>query len=294
MSNDSFVKYLNASQLDKDWGLYINVAGYAQITPTQNYPPKEHPSGYYFIWENGRTLHEYQINYITEGSGIFETGSEQYKVTSGSIIIIRPGIWHRYRPDRDSGWNEHYIGFNGDFCNNFFQEVFFQTAKPVVYIGFQESMLKLFFEIIQLVRDEKTGHQQVSAANTILILSKILSVTKNQEFAGKSIERTIRKACLYFRENLNRNIIIEDLANELNVGYSYFRQMFKKYTGISPIQYHLSLRIQRAKDLMVSTDLSFKEIANEIGFESYFYFSRLFKDKTGQSPLEFKKERCIK
>ena len=129
------------------------------------------------------------------------------------------------------------------------------------------------------MKDEKTGHQQVCAANTILMLSKILSVLKNQEFAGKSIERIIRKACLYFRENLNTNVNIETLASDLNVGYSYFRQMFRKYTGISPTQYHLSLRIQRAKDLLISTDQSFKEIAIDLGFESYFYFSRILKLK---------------
>jgi AraC-like DNA-binding protein len=198
-------------------------------------------------------------------------------------------MWHRYKPDQNTGWNEHYIGFNGDFCANLFQEGFFQVSKPVLYVGFQESLLKLFFEIIQLVKEEKTGHQQVSSANIILMLSKILSVVRNQEFAGKSIERKIRKACLYFRENLNNSVNIEKLSADMNVGYSYFRQMFRKYTGISPTQYHLSLRIQKARDLLVSTDLSFKEIANELGFESYFYFSRLFKDKMGKSPMEFRR-----
>jgi AraC-like DNA-binding protein len=199
-------------------------------------------------------------------------------------------MWHRYKPDQNTGWNEHYIGFNGDFCAQLFQEGFFQAGKPVLYVGFQESLLKLFFEIIQLVKDEKTGHQQVAAASMMLMLSKILSVVRNQEFAGKTIERTIRKACLYFRENLNTNVNIESLATELHVGYSYFRQMFRKYTGISPTQYHLSLRIQKAKDLLVSTEQSFKEIAIDLGFESYFYFSRIFKDKTGKSPMEFRKE----
>jgi len=290
MQNELFTKYIHAGSLDKDWGLYLTVAGYAQILPFDVYPPRIHPSGYYFTWEKGRILQEFQINYITEGSGTFETSEDQFQVVPGSMIILRPGMWHRYKPDLNTGWNEHYIGFNGDFCTHLFQEGFFQIGKPVIYVGFQENLLNLFFEIIQSVKEEKTGHQQVSAANTILLLSKILSVTRNQEFAGKSIERTIRKACLFFRENLNTNVNIEKLASDLNVGYSYFRQMFRKYTGISPTQYHLSLRIQKSKDLLVSSDLSFKEIALELGFESYFYFSRLFKDKTGESPQEFRKQ----
>jgi AraC-like DNA-binding protein len=290
MSNESFVKYIHAGPLDKEWGLYLTVAGFAQIPPSIIYPPNVHPSGYFFTWEKGRILQEYQINYITEGSGTFETTEGKFQVVPGSILILRPGVWHRYKPDPSTGWNEHYIGFNGEFCRNLFNEGFFQQNKPVVYVGFQESLLQIFLEIIQLVKDEKTGHQQVCAANSILALSKILSVVRNQEFAGKNIERTIRKACMYFRENLNTNVNIEQLAKELNVGYSYFRQMFRKYTGISPTQYHLSLRIQKAKDLLVSTDQSFKEIAIDLGFESYFYFSRIFKDKTGKSPMEFRKE----
>ena len=290
MANESFVKYINAGPLDKEWGLYLTVAGYAQIPPSDVYPPKIHPSGYFFTWEKGRVLQEYQINYITEGSGTFETSEGQFQVVPGSILILRPGMWHRYKPDPNTGWNEHYIGFKGDFCAHFFQEGFFPVGKPVLFVGFQESLLELFFEIIQQVKDEKTSHQQVSAANTILILSRILSVVRNQEFAGKTIERKIRKACLYFRENLNTNVNIENLAKELNVGYSYFRQMFRKYTGISPTQYHLSLRIQKAKDLLISTEKSFKEIAIDLGFESYFYFSRIFKDKTKKSPMEFRKE----
>lgn len=93
--------------------------------------------------------------------------------------------------DPATGWNEHYVGFNGDFCSKLFHEGFFQTKKPVLYVGFQESLLKLFFEIIQLVKEEKTGHQQMGAAHTILMLSTILSVTRNQEFAGKTVEHTI-------------------------------------------------------------------------------------------------------
>ncbi len=294
MAAESFVKYLNAGTMDKEWGLYLTVIGYAQILPSLIYPPDNHPSGYHFTWEKGRVLKEFQINYITKGSGILETSNDSFPVAPGSLLVLRPGMWHRYKPDPTTGWNEHFIGFNGVFCTNLFNDSFFQTGKPVLYVGFQESLLKLFFETIQQVKDEKTGHQQVCAANTIQMLSKILSVVRNQEFAGKTIERKIREACLHFRENQNTNINIEELARELNVGYSYFRQKFRKYTGISPTQYHLSLRIQGAKDLLVSTNRSSKEIANDLGFESYFYFSRIFKDKTGKSPTEFRKEHQMK
>jgi transcriptional regulator GlxA family with amidase domain len=65
--------------------------------------------------------------------------------------------------------------------------------------------------------------------------------------------------------------------------------MFKKYTGISPGQYHLQLRLIRAKELLISTDQSIKEISYDLGFQSIYYFSRIFKNKLGVSPSEIRK-----
>lgn len=69
---DEFFKYITPGQDDIKWGLYLNCAGKANILPGTVYPPASHPSGYYFTYEKGRILNEYQINYITEGKGIYE------------------------------------------------------------------------------------------------------------------------------------------------------------------------------------------------------------------------------
>ena len=66
-----FFKYLTPSEEDINWGLYLNVAGKANIKARTDYPSPRHPNGYYFTWEKGRILHEYQINYITDGGGIY-------------------------------------------------------------------------------------------------------------------------------------------------------------------------------------------------------------------------------
>lgn len=285
-----YFKYLTISEEDKNWGVHLNVCGFAHIKPDIHYPPIGHPSGYFFTWERGRVMDEYQINYITEGSGIIETRLGTFPVIPGTIIVIKQGEWHRYKPTKEIGWKEHYVGFQGIYADHIFSTGFYKETKPVIQIGFQDEILKAFYNIFDIVRDEKSAYQQVASGMLIQLLGSIISSVKNKDFEGKDIERKIRKARIYFREHLDKNIDVEKLADELNIGYSYFRRMFKKFTGISPVQYHLMLRLQRAKDLLVSTEMSVKEIALSLGFQSIFYFTRIFKKKMGMPPTEFRKK----
>ena len=74
----------------------------------------------------------------------------------------------------------------------------------------------------------------------------------------------------------------------MNVGYSWFRKLFKNYTGLSPGQYYLQLKIEKAKELLCNSNSPIKKIAQELNFDSSFYFSRIFKDKTGLKPTEYR------
>jgi AraC-like DNA-binding protein len=78
------------------------------------------------------------------------------------------------------------------------------------------------------------------------------------------------------------------LAEQVGVGYSWFRKMFKQYTGISPAQYQIQLRIMRAKELLMTTDLNITEIAYQLNFEDGGCFSTFFKNKEGITPSEFR------
>lgn len=286
----TFFKYPTFSESDLEWGLCLLVAGNASISSSENYPPPGHPNEYHFNWNNGRVLHEYQINYITNGCGVMETREGCFDIEPGSLLLIFPGIWHRYRPHSETGWTEHYIGFRGNFTKSMYTHPLLSPQKPVLKIGFQESVLAEFNEIFNLIAEEKPGFQQVCAGKVVHLLAKILSTIRNSEFAGKEVEQTIRRACLTMRDHLDGKLNVEDLANEMNIGYSYFRQMFRKYTGISPAQYHLNLRIQKAKEMLISGNKSIKEIAFELGFESNQYFSRIFAEKCGTSPVKFRKK----
>ena len=76
----------------------------------------------------------------------------------------------------------------------------------------------------------------------------------------------------------------------MGISYSNFRKLFKEFTGIAPAMYQQELRLQRAKELLSATNLSIKEIAYRLNFESPDYFSSKFKSKTGRKPTDFRLE----
>jgi AraC-like DNA-binding protein len=288
---DGYFKYLTRNPADEQWGLYLTVAGTAQIFPGEQYPPQGHPTGYHFTWEDGRVLHEYQINYITEGEGILETRDHEYPIQEGSILLIKPNNWHRYKPVSEKGWKEHYIGFDGNYARQLFQNDFYVDCPPVLNIGFHEKLMQSFQDILTAVKEERPSYQQVSSGLILFMLGTLLSLKKNEDLITRGIEEKISKACLYIRENLSSNFRIEELARHVDCSYSLFRQSFKKYTGLSPLQYHLSLRVQQSIYLLTNTRMSIKEISFSLGFYSVFYFSKLIKEKTGKNPSEYIRHR---
>ncbi len=272
-----------------DWGLYLNCVGKADIQPGMIYPPNTHPSGYYFNYENGRVLNEYQINYITDGTGVCENQGGKYKINPGSLLFTRPGQWHRYKPNESTGWVEHYVGFTGYIAHQVFGRPWFAQKNAVVEVGYREEIIDTYYKIFNYVTEEKPGYQQVAAGMIMKLLGFIVSMDKQKDFSGKRVEKIIQNACFIIRENVESELNFQTFAEEHNIGYSYFRKMFKKYTGVPPVQYHLDLKILRAKEMLLYTDKSVKEISYELGFQSIYYFSRICKIKLGASPTEIRK-----
>ncbi len=281
---DNYFKYLTCNPEDLSWGIYLTVAGRAELAPGSAYPPRGHPKGYHFNWVNGRVLKEYQINYITQGEGVMETQTGKFTVKPGMVIILRPDLWHRYKPVKEKGWTEHYIGFKGEIAERIIGKNTLLNRSPLIHIGFHKDVLDDFNGVLDLVRNEKPGYQQVAAGLLMHILGRIVSTVRGRNFSGSSIEDSIQKACLVIRDNVNRPLRIEQLARDLDINYSLFRKAFKKYTGLSPNQYLLSLRIAQAANLLISSQESIKNISSGLGFCSVYYFSKLFRIKTGQTP----------
>lgn len=108
-----------------------------------------------------------------------------------------------------------------------------------------------------------------------------------EQFAG------VEKGRRYLEEHWMEETPLSEVAKKCLMSESSFRKRFQEYTGLSPSQYRLNLRIEQAKRLLRSESATVGDAAIAVGIEDVNYFSRLFRKKTGLSPSQYKRgEMC--
>jgi len=287
ISRMEFYRYLPLSERDIQWGVYVTGAGASRVQPQSPYPVRVHPDLYQFAWEQGRILPEYQVIYITHGEGEFESATAgRRNVAAGTVLFLFPGEWHRYRPYQETGWDEYWVSYNGDYPQRLVRYGFLSPRNPVGSLGLDESLLGLYQVILDRVRAESVGYQQLIACNVLELLAMTLALVRSRRSNDRD-EALIREARLLLQQP-DSQVNIERMAKSLHLSGAQFRRIFKEHTGLSPYQYYNQMRIHRAKELLRGTSLSVKEIAGQLCFESPYHFSKTFKKATGRSPTEWR------
>lgn len=291
---ETFSKYFSLAPTATDENLGINILniGHYKHPPYTQYPISNHPDSYMFKWEKGRVLTEHQILYIAKGEGVFEAdGLPEQRVKAGSVILLYPGIWHRYKPSAQTGWEEFWIGFKGSYVRYLLERECFSNQNPIIEIGLNTAFSDTLYLLIDHLNIKSDSNIKLAGFNLLQLLSIIYTsaLQQNKELSYK--EKIIELAQQKMQENLVQDFDFEQFANQQNISYVLFRKTFKELTLQSPHQYLLNLRLKKAEKLLTETKLSQAEIAFACGFESEYYFSRFFKSKTKKNPSELRKAR---
>lgn len=205
------------------------------------------------------------------------------------MIILLPGQWHSYQPMKDTGWNEYYIGFEGNIIDNIIEKSFISPQNQILDIGSNDELVNLFSTAIKVAKEDKKSAQQYLAGIVFHILGMILSLSQNKSYEARESTQVIERAKIIMRENIHKKIDIKGIAANLGTSYSWFRKFFKEYTGYAPAQYFQELKLSKAKELLTETNLPIKEIAYELNFSSIEYFLSFFKQRVKITPSEYRK-----
>jgi AraC-like DNA-binding protein len=280
--------YLIPNKSDALYGCVVNGVGMQDVEPHADYPINNHPTGYMFDTERGRILQEYQLLYIVKGSGKFSKSSGTYDISQGTVILLRPGVWHSYKPLKESGWGEFFIGFQGEFVDKFIK-LSFPAEEQIFNIGHNRTLIDLYQQAIDVAAYDRPGAQQLLSGIVLHMLSIVNFTVRNETVSTDHLDQIVERAKAIMQEKVLQNIDLEALAAQLNISYSWFRKIFRDYTGHPPAKYFILLKLRHAQFLLANTQESIKEIAFSLGFKSIEHFFTTFKRVTGYTPNAYRK-----
>jgi AraC-like DNA-binding protein len=287
---ECFFHYIPHSNEDEKLGMVCTTAGNILVPPNTVYPPNKnaHPVPFREVAE-GRTLPEFQFVYISDGEGVFYAESRTYTVKAGSILLLLPGMKHSYKPRYETGWHEYWVGFTGSFFNGLVDEGILSRERIFFEIGLRDYVLSIFMQIFEEVRSQQPLYQVKACSQVYLLLAELLISERRKKHPEYSEQQQIvEKVKFYMEENIYKKINITNIAQEAGVNASRLNDVFKAYTSMTPYQYYIQIKINKACRLLEQMDISVKEAAFKLGFDDQYYFSRLFRQKTGIPPSRWK------
>lgn len=285
------IKYLIANERDQQWGLSVSTIGTEHFRPGDAYPSERHSGSYLFRTNRGRVFDEYQLVYISEGEGYFESASvSRTKIVAGTMFLLFPGEWHTFSPKVSTGWTQYWIGFRGINIDLRVENGFLSKKSPVFDVGLNDTIIKLYNEAIEAARQEISYYQLLLAGivNHLLGLTYVLDHNRRFEETNLDVADKIQKAKVMMLESIYEPVGLQEIALRVGMSYSSFRQHFREYTGSAPASYLRILRLERAMELLTRTTMTVKEIAYTLNFKSPEYFSLQFKKAFGRSPSDYR------
>lgn len=183
----------------------------------------------------------------------------------------------------------YWIHFTGSEVKNILKKYGFQDDKHIYPVGSSLEYERVFKRIIlEFQRSQEDYEEMLELLLRHLLIIFERELKREHVLKNEYLDKEMDIATSYFNENYNRNINIEEYASSRGMSVSWFIRNFKKYTGQTPMQFIVSLRINNAQLLLETTEYSINQIASIVGYDNQLYFSRLFHKQKGVSPMQYR------
>ena len=245
---------------------------------------------YFLRREKGRL--DYQLIYIYKGAGHFYLNQKWEILSAGNVVLYRPMQLQQYSYYAKDKPEIYWIHFTGNNVKNILRQYGFPDKERVFQVGTSMEYEQIFKRIIIELQRCQDNYEEM----LVLLLRHLLIIfhrelTREHISKNEYLDHEMDNAVTFFSENYNQNISIDDYAASRGMSVSWFIRNFKKYTGSTPMQFIVGIRINNAQMLLETTTYSINEISKIVGYDNQLYFSRLFHKLKGYSPREYRKIR---
>ena len=224
------------------------------------------------------------VVYIKEGQATLLSHKDKIRLTGGSLFVMFPNEKIHYVVDKNTLWTISWVGLYGNMVYDLFESVGITPENPVKNVKNIGHALSSIFEGIYQLSLSRDQHDKLSV---ISLLYQFFSVLTSDNATKASVDY-VEEAIRLIDYNYDKNISVESIADRLFINKSYLSRLFKSQKGITPKEYLIKKRLDRAADLLTNSTVSVNTIAASVGLSDPLYFSRIFKKYTGLSPSEYR------
>ena len=258
-------------------------------------------------WRNYLHMHSFfEVCHVFEGSGTFFINGQEYRVAQGDTLIAKPREAHEIISARQHPLGIYFWAFtltpDADKAISRGLDPLYRlmrsfpaSSKSIVRVEGLEEVLRL---MTQEVAHAAPGYLEMInslAAKAIVDTVRASSSPElmlQEKTAGQSrsfAESVVQTAIQYLGDNLARRFEVRDVAAQVNLSERQLRRVFLRYAGTSILAYLTNLRIERAAQLLLNTDMPIKQIAVAVGYPDTHYFTTLFGRTKGTTPAAFRR-----
>ena len=230
----------------------------------------------------------YVLLYVIAGRGVFN----DVRIGRGNGFIVRPNQKHYYCSDLDDPLVYCWLTFNGDSGDDIIENLGLSPCgSPFEYE---------FSDMLERIVPSLVSHEPTKASINEYLYGCFMMITSHHleemSGAGDVEKRDVQKeyvenAIKYIKSKYHHSTLrVSEIANFVGLERHYLSALFVSKMGISPKEYLITTRIDKAKQLLADDTLSIQEVARSVGYVDPLYFSRIFKKYVGVSPMAFRKE----
>lgn len=231
-------------------------------------------------------FNSFMIGYTYSGTGLLRYNEKEYTLSKGDGFYINCNHYHYYEAVSDV-WDIAVLHLGGSLLSCHHSQ-FMQYASPVFHEPLSGNVQEYLESLLGLYSQPVLNRDWLASSCIDNLLNHLLKTKGNEAMKDSALPKNIRYLIKYMDSNFAQPLTLDFLSDFAGVSKYYLSREFKKYTGFSPNDYLITLRVNKAKSLLTSTTLPAVKIAHEVGIYDSNNFTNLFKRKTGMTPIQYR------
>lgn len=247
------------------------------------------PEAKYQFMEETDGRAEYVLIYCINGYGVAIINHKTFHISPGDFFLIPSHTPFSYYSDKIKPWTIYWFFFKGDAVQEM-SDLYVKSASSYKgYLPYNDERIKLFNKIYKFL-EQGYGEENLVLINMCLLnlISSFVLITGDIGTKTEKFQLTVNSSVQFMKENVHGNLNLNSIADNAGLSVSHFSAVFKRITGVSPINYYNNLKIEKACEYLKYSNTLVKEISYKLGIFDIHYFSRLFSKTMGLTPLKYR------